>query len=429
MAFWRQLLGIDPGAQSAVPAPRAQVAGTSVMITTPQQLEEVLRSGAVTGSGQAVTVETAMRVAAVFACVRIRTGAIANTPLGVKRRINDRTREDASDHPVWLLMNRKPNAWQTPSQFKRMLEAHILLRGNAYAAKTLGVGGQLLALTPLHPDRVEKRQRADMTLEFILTRKDGSRVIFAQDEMLHLVGLSLDGVNGLSVLSYAREAIGLSLAMEAHGGTVFRNGANVSGVFQMPAGRTLAQEQADGLRAQLDEYRQGGAKDGKVIVLEDGLEYKQMALTAEDAQWLDARKFSRGDIAMFFGVPPHLIGITDGNTQLGSSIETQSQGFVTYSLEDSFVAWEEAIGLQCLDWVTHPELYARFNRNALVRGDIKTRWESYVKGLQWGVLSPNDVRELEDENPREGGDIYYPPPNMTADPSSTGDKDAGNVNS
>lgn len=421
MGFWQWLIGEPVTAAPEAMTVQAPLAfgGESVMVSDSGELAEMLRGGHSSVSGQRITESTALKVATVFACLRIRTGAMANTPLGIKRRVDERTREDASDHPVWSVMNRKPNRWQTPSQFKRMLEGHLLLRGEAYAVKVKGVGGRLLALIPLHPDRVCKVQRDDYSLEFVWTRKDGKQVRIQQDDMFHLVGLTLDGVNGLSVLKYARDAIGLSLAQEQHGGTVFKNGANVTGALKMPQGQFLPPDKVELLKAQMDEYRSGGSREGKVIVLEGGLEFQQIAMTSEDAEWLDSREFSRIDICMFFGVAPHLIGITAGNTQLGSSIETQGQGFQTYSLEDSYITWEEAIGLQCLDWTVNTDLYARFNRNALVRADFKTRWEGYVKAMQWGVYSPNDVRKLEDENPREGGDIYYPPPNMTA--AKTGD--------
>lgn len=412
MGFWRQILGLENDNQGSrsVPVVRAAADG-GLLIRTPQELEEALRTGLVTSAGQAVTPEKAMRVAAVFACIRIRSGAIANMPMGIKRRVDDRTREDATTHPTWKVFNRKPNVWQLPRQFKAMMEANVLLRGHAEAVKVTGVGGRLTGLIPLHPDRVERRQRDDLALEYVWTRKDGQRFVFGQPEIFSLTGLSLDGVNGLGAISYAREAIGLSLAMEQHGGTTFRNGANVSGAFSLPAGRTLTEAQTGALKAQLDEFRQGGAREGRVIILEDGMEYKQMALSAEDAQWLDARKFSRSDIAMFFGVPPHLIGDTDKATSWGTGLETMSQGFVSFTLEDSLTMWEEAINLQCIDIDREPDIYCRFNRNALVRGDLKSRWEAYVKGLQWGVHSPNDVRAMEDENPRPDGDVYYDPPN------------------
>lgn len=420
MGFLAQMFGLERDGAAAGGVPVAPVrAGAMAMniersITSSADLDEALRRGNVGASGQAVTSATALRAATVFACVRRRTGAIANTPVGIKRRVDDRTREDATDHPAWMVFNRKPNRWQTPSQFKRMMEAHVQLRGNAYAFMGRDSRGRVSSLTPLNPDRVEVKQLDDLSLVYKYTRPDGRQTLFTQDEIFRVMGLSLDGVTGLSVLAYAREAIGLSLAQDQHGAAVFRNGANMTGAFSLPEGRTLSETQIASLRAQLNDFRQGGAREASAIVLEDGMKYQQMGLSAQDAEWIEARKFSRTDICMFFDVPPHMIGITDGNTQLGSSIEQQTQGYVTFSLEDSFVGWEEAIGLHCLDWVNNPELYARFNRNALVRGDIKTRWAAYVSAMQWGVKSPNDVLADEDENPRPGGDIYYPPPNMTA---------------
>lgn len=413
MNLWQRFLGaFGPAQASGLPAVR-NATGDYILISNPADLERAIREGNKSGSGQSVTDENAMRVAAVFACIRIIAGAVANMPIGIKRRVDDRTREDATDHLLWNVFHRRPNRWQKPAQFKRMMQAHVLLRGNAYALKTRNVRGDVVALTPLHPGRVKVRQRDDLTLEYLFTRKDGGKVLFQQDEILHLCGLTLDGVTGLSVVAYARESIGLSLAMEQHGGAVFRNGANVSGALQMPEGRTLTDEQAARLRSEFDEFRSGGSREGKVIVLEDGLKFEQMAMSSEDAQWLEARKFSRSDIAMFFGVPPHMIGDTEKSTSWGTGIEAQSQGFVTYTLEDHLTMWEEALTTDCLDPARDRDVYARFNRNALVRGDLKARWEAHTKGLQWGVFSPDEVRAMEDQNPREdgGGGVYYDPPN------------------
>jgi len=151
----------------------------------------------------------------------------------------------------------------------------------------------------------------------------------------------------------------------------------------------------------------------RVQKLEQGMDYARIAMTAEDAQWIESRKFSRSDIAMFFGVPPHKTGDTEKSTSWGTGIEQQSIGFVAYTLEDHLTMWEEALDRDLIG--ADDLLYARFNRAALVKGDIRARWEAYVKGLQWGVWSPNEIRTLEDQNPRDGGDVYYPPPNMTAE--------------
>lgn len=414
MAGWKW-----PWTHTPAPAqPRASFQGSDggLLISTSQQLEEALRSGSLTASGAAVTPNSAMRVATVYACVRIISGAVATLPLDIKRRVDSRTREDASDHSLWTVIRRKPNRWQTPSQFRRMMQAHLLLRGNAFAMKVIS-RGEVRELIPLHPDRVERTQLDDLSLEYTYTRKDGRRIRLAQADMFDLVGLTLDGVNGVSALTYARETVGLALAMEDHGSTTFRHGARVSGALSHP--NKLGKEGQDTLRASLDAFRSGGEQEGKTLILEEGMTYSTIAMTAEDAQWIESRKFSRTDIAMFFGVPPHMIGDTEKSTSWGTGIEQQSIGFVAYTLEDHLTMWEEAINR---DLVPEAEatMYARFNRAALVKGDIKARWEAHVKALQWGVSSPNEVRALEDQNPREGGDIYYDPPNTAGGTPDTG---------
>jgi HK97 family phage portal protein len=380
--------------------------GGGIVITTPQELEEALRAGNLTASGATVTPNTAMRVAAVYACVRIISGAVATLPLHIKQRVDERTRKDASDSPLWKVLRRRPNRWQTPSQFRRMLQAHLLLRGNAYAmiVRSRGIVQELI---PLHPDRVETKQNDDLSLTYVYTRKNGSRINLPQKEVFHLVGLTLDGVHGVSALTYARETVGLSLAMSDHGATIFKNGARVSNVLTHP--NKLGKEGLEFLKASLDDYRSGGESEGKALILEEGMDVKPLAMTSEDAQWIESRKFSRTDIAMFFGVPPHMIGDTEKSTSWGTGIEQQSIGFVAYTLEDWLTSWEETIGRDLIG--DNDDLYARFNRAALVKGDIKARWAAYVQALQWGVMSPNEVRALEDLNPRDEGDVFYDPPN------------------
>jgi HK97 family phage portal protein len=420
MSLWSRIFG---GGTPPASQPRAsfQDAGGGVVISTPQQLEEHLRSGNLTGSGAVVTPNSAMRVAAVYACVRIRSGVVANMPLHIKRRVDGRTREDASDHPLWRVLRRKPNRWQTPSQFRRMMQAHLLLRGNAYAM-IVRSRGEVQELVPLNPDRVELKQNDDLALEYTYTRKDGRKIRLAQSEVFHLVGLTLDGVHGVSVIRYARETIGLSLSMEDHGASLFKNGARPSTVLVHP--KALGPEGVETLRASLDDFRSGGEKEGKALILEEGMTVQPLAMTSEDAQWIESRKFSRTDIAMFFGVPPHMIGDTEKNTSWGTGIEAQTQGFVTFSAEDDLTIWEETVNRDLIG-EDEADFYARFNRAALVKGDIKARWESYVRALQWGVLNPDEVRALEDMNPRADGQggKFYDPPNTAG--NSKHEKDDG----
>jgi HK97 family phage portal protein len=281
--------------------------------------------------------------------------------------------------------------------------------------------GTILELIPLHPDRVVCTQNDDLSLTYVYTRRDGRQVTLKQGEVFHLVGLTLDGVNGVSCITYQRETIGLSLSMQDHGATVFKNGARVSMVLKHP--QKIGTEGLAFLKASLEEYRSGGESEGKALILEEGMETSPLAMTAEDAQWIESRQFSRTDICMIFGVPPHMIGDTEKSTSFGTGLEQQTQGFVTFTAEDDLTTWEETIARDLIP-DDEPNLYVRFNRSALVKGDIKTRWEAYVKALQWGVYSPNKVLELEDENPRPGGDVWYPPPNTAGADNSN--KDNGN---
>jgi HK97 family phage portal protein len=395
--------------RSSSPAPRAAVQSASGgrLVTTSAELEEALRGSSSTASGAHVTPDRSMHVAAVFACVRIITGAVATMPLNIKRRVDARTREDAADHPVSRLVRRAPNAWMTPSAFRRMLTAHVLLRGNAYALKVKSAG-KVVALIPMHPDRVVPRQASDNSIAYVYTRPDGGTITLPKDEVFHLIGLTLDGLNGVSVIRYAREAVGVALQTEKHGAKVFENGASLGLHFEHPT--SLSAQALDNLKTSLEQFR-GAENAHRMLITEEGMKINRVGMTMEDAQYIATRQFTRGEIAMFFGVPPHMIGDTEKSTSWGTGIEQQSLGFVAYTLQDWLTAWEETINR---DLIAEDDVFARFNTAGLVRGDIKTRYQAYALGRQWGFLSANDIRNKEDENPIEGGDTYFEPLNMAA---------------
>lgn len=403
-----------------------QSAGGGTVINSSRDLELALASMNVVGAGVSVTPATAMRTSAVYASVRLISGTVANMPVRINRRIDERTREVAIDHSLTQVFTRRPNTWQTPSQFKRMLQAHVLLRGNSYA-KIVRSRGNVIGLLPMHPDRVTCEQNEKtMALEYVWHRPDGGQIELPQSDVFHLVGMSLDGVKGVSPITFARESIGLALAQENHGAVTFKNGARPSNVLMHP--KKLGKEGRENVRDSLDEYRAGGESDGKALILEEGMTVEKLGMTAEDAQWIESRKFSRTDIAMFFGVPPHMIGDTEPSTSWGSGLEQQSTGYVTYTAEDHLTMWEESIARDLLKR-TETDIYARFQRKSLVRGDIKTRWTTHVQSVQWGLMSPNEIRALEDMNPRDDGegDQYYDPPNTAGDTTEGDDDDSKNT--
>lgn len=378
-------------------------------LVSEEQIRDMLRGGH-TASGAVITETSAMRVAAAWRCVNIIAGSIATLPLDLIRRESENRRNPAVGHPLRRVLTIKPNPWQTPSEFRRMMQAHLLLRGNAYGRKVM-LGNRVEAIIPLHPDRVVAEQLDSLSMQYKVSGRNGQQVTFAQKDIFHLRGMSLDGISGVSVLSCMRESLGLALQTEQAGARLFKNGLLAGGVISHPG--KLSDNAAQHLRDSLDSKYAGAENASKWIVAEEGMTFNQIALTAEDSQWLGARDFQRYDIAMFFGVPPHMIGATEKSTSWGTGIEAQGTGFVTYTLNDWIKTWEETIKRDLLPESEWESIDAKFNVNALLRGDAKARWESYVKGLQWGVLSPNDVLAMEDKNPRSdgGGDIYYDPPN------------------
>lgn len=428
MGFFERVAGLFRSEQaSSSPNASYQSAGGGTLITNPQELEAYVRDGAGTAAGETVTPDGSMRVGAVFACVRIRSSLPATLPLHLMRRVDARRREDASDEQLGRVLRRRPNRWQTPSQFRRMMHAHVMLRGNAYAVIVRSVVGakDVRELIPLHPDRVRVEQLDDLSLRYHYGPKRGGEITYQQNEIFHLLGLTLNGYTGVTPLTYARETVGGALAMERQSANMFRNGPQVGSVFKMPAGSSLDDKQYLRLKASLDEFKAHGERAGGTLLLEDGMDIGGLGMSLVDAQWIEARRFSRTDIAMFFGVPPHMIGDTEKSTSWGTGIEQQTLGYLTFTAEDDLTMWEETINRDLIVDPASP-LFARFNRAALVRGDLKTRTGAYASALQWGWMNPNEVRELEDRNPREGGDKYYDPPNTAGDKTAgtdTEDKD------
>lgn len=417
---WRPALSA-PVALPAVATPRAAIqdGGPGILIQSSADLENYLRAGHESASGALVSADSAMRTAVVYGSVRLITGAMGNTPLQLKRRVDARTREDASDDPLAKVLCRPRKGRLTPSAFRRMLTAHLILRGNGYALIVRSLG-RVIDLIPMHPDRVKVDQLDDLSLVYTYTRKNGGQIVLPQSDVFHLLGLTLDGYRGVTPITYAREAIGMSLTTERHGAKVFANGTAIGLHLSYP--NKLGQEGQDLLRASLEAYR-GSENAGKTLITEEGATVNALGMTSEDAQYIETRQFTRTELEMFLGVPGFMLGDTEKSTSWGTGLEQQRTGFVAYTLEDYFTAWEETITRDLLP--DESPLFVRFNRNAMVRGDLKTRWEAYVKALQWGVYSPNKVLELEDENPREGGDIYYPPPNTAGSSERPSDKDDG----
>lgn len=359
-------------------------------------------------AGVAVNVDTAMTVSTVYACVKILAESIASLPLKVYRKTAD-GREEVPEHPAWSLIKDEPNDVQTSFDFREMIQGHLGLRGNAYAFVQRDSYFSPTALIPMDPTKVEVMRVGDFGIAYRYMGK-----VLSGTDVLHLRGLSSDGLVGISPISVMRESIGLSLATEEHGARLFSNGARPGGVLEHP--ETLDEETMARLRSQFDSAYAGASNAGKTIVLEEGMKWTTVGLSSDDAQFLETRRFQVEEVARAYRVPLHLLQSTEKSTSWGTGIESLSMAFVTYTLRPWLCRWEQTLNRTLLtEQDKKSGLYFSFSLDGLLRGDQKTRYESYAIGRNWGWLSVNDIRKLENMNdlPDTQGDIYLQPLNMS----------------
>ncbi len=359
--------------------------------------------GGSTKAGQSVTTETALKYTAVWGCVRIISESLAVLPLNLYR-VDGKKREIARDHIAHQLVHDSPNDEMTSFVFREMMQAHLLTSGNAYAPIVRDSANRPRKLLPISPSEIEpvrKRGRLAYKIKGRDRLRDAANV-------LHIPGLGFDGIKGFSPIAMHREAIGLGLAAQEFGATFFGNGATLSGVLEVPG--DLGDNGATRLRDQWNKAHSGTGNAHKTAVLEFGTKYQSIGVPPEDAQFLETRKFQITDIARIYRVPPHMLADLERATF--SNITEQDLAFVKHTMIPWLVRWEQELNRKLLSQEERETMFFKFNVAGLLRGDIKSRYESYQIGRQQGFLSVNDIRELEDMNPINGGDVYLEPLNM-----------------
>lgn len=364
-------------------------------------------SGWVSTSGTRVSPETALTIAAVWSAVRLVSETTGMLPLHLYERLESGGRSDARNHPIERLISNRPNRWQTPMEFREMLQGHVELRGNGYAWVLRNRAGEPEELIPLHPDRVTVEQDSDYELIYRVQQKSGSQAVLLADEMFHLRGLSSDGVNGLSTLAHARNSLGFTLATEEYGARSFAQGVRPSGVLRTDS--NVSENAFKRLRESWAQAYAGLQNTAKTLILEEGLEWQAIGMTSEDAQFLESRRFQVGEVARWFRVPPHMIADLERATF--SNIEEQGLEFVIYSLMPRLRRWEEAIQRTLIQ---DDRYYAEHTVDGLLRGNVEARWRAYATALAWGCMSPDEVRARENMNPLPDGqgNVYLRPLNM-----------------
>lgn len=363
-------------------------------------------------TGIPVNAFSALQSSAVYACVRCLSDDVSKLPIRIKKRLSNGGFADAPDHPIATLL-RRPNHWQTGFDFWSFLVVSQQLRGNGYAAVVRNWRGEPIAMIPLLPDRVIVMLTDEGELYYQATAPQlGRNTLFTitPDSMLHLKNMSLDGgIQGASVISCSQNVIGLSLATQKNAATLFQRGSMPQGSITMPPGTKISPEGKKAFREAYDAVHAGSDNSHGLLVLEGGMKFEALSMTAEDAQLLESRQFAAQEIARLFRVPNHKIGMLQDATF--SNVEQENQSYIDDALMSICRRIEECLERTLLFDDERDRIRIRFDFDSLLRGDFKTRMEGYQIGLLNGVFSINEVRDRESMAPIADGDLHRVPLN------------------
>lgn len=357
---------------------------------------------AIYGGMNAYTPEgSAMSLGAFYACVTLLADTISSLSIKAYRQVGA-ARVEVENQPR-LFADDGPYPGSTWFEWLWMMMESLAVTGNGFGYITARNGDDKpTAVMPIHPDvlRVEMPSR-DARWPEPIYRVDG--VVVPARDIMHIKRYPIAGaVLGMSPIQKAASSVGLALAAERYGLNYFRDSANPSSVMESDV--PLTEDQTRRLQKQwISSF--GGRR--RPAILSGGVKWRAIAITPNESQFLETRQFQRSEIAMWFRIPPHMIGDTTKSTSWGTGLEQQSIGFVTYTLR----AWLTCIE-QALTALLPRGQFAKFNIDGLLRGDVKTRWEAYRLGRDAGVYSVNDIRAMEDLPPVDDGDGRIQPMNF-----------------
>ena len=385
-----------------------------------QKLLEIY-GGYSTSSGVSVNSDTAMRLITVQNCVRVRHAAISQLPCHVMEKKNGK-KQPAEGFYLYELLHDQPNSWMTAAEFWGMAEAHICLRGNFYAYKAQIPGRQIRALIPLRAGAVQEvKQNPDYSLTYkvatndervaemayddgMITSATGNVIKeFGQDKIMHLRGMTLNGITGVNPVQYSRETMGVGLGGERFLARYFGKGLHPGAVIKHKLNLNAPAHAS--LRENLKQKYQGLGNSWDFMLIDEDMNIEFPSIKLVDAQYLELMKMNEAQICGLYRVPLMLVQSGD-KAPTYASAEQFFINFTTIGITPDLVNYERAIRRDLMTAEERQRYYVKFSIGGLLRGDFKTRMEGYQIGINSEIFSPNEVRDLEDMNPYEGGDEY-----------------------
>lgn len=358
-------------------------------------------------SGVNVNADTTLALSAAYRAMWVLSSSIASLPLNVYQ-IEDKAVKLSVQHSANVLLNRKPHDIYTPYTFKQTMMMHLLINGNCYIMKYKNQYNEVAKLLILDTSEVTVCYDKDLQEKYF--KYNGKE--YTNEQIIHIVGMGFDGLVGKSPIGVSRDNLGLSLASQDYGSEVFKNGVFPSGVFEYPS--TLDDKQFARLKQSTNESYGGLTNSGKPMILEGGMKYNPLKLNIQDQMFIEQRKLTVYEIARIFGVPPHILYQLDKSSF--NNIESLGIEFVRYTLRPWCEMIESAFNCDLLRTDDFGKYELRFDLDAMLRGDTKSRSEYYKNMFQVGAFSPNDILSREGENEYEGGsDRFIQLNNMPVD--------------
>ncbi|AKE12889.1 HK97 family phage portal protein [Serratia liquefaciens] len=360
-----------------------------------------------TKSGEYVSPSTAEGLPAVLNAVAVISEAVASMPCYLYRVTRNNQREARTwlaDHPVDTLLNERPNDCQTPYQFKRTMMRHCLLNGNAYAVIQWGKDGQPQSLHPYPPHAVVPKRLDEHRYAYTVTEPFSGRVrTYLQEEVLHLRYATDDGFLSRSPITICRETLGLGIAQQRHGASVMKDGMMAAGIIT--TGEWFDKVKGQKALDALERYK-GARNAGKTPILEGGMDYKQLGMSNQDAEWLASRRFTIEDIARIFNISP--IFLQEYSNSTYSNFSEASRAFLTMTMRPWLTNFEQQLKAALLVASGTPGIryQVEFDTADLLRANPQERFQSYETAIKSGVMCPNEAREREGMPERDGGDEF-----------------------
>ena len=354
--------------------------------------------GSVSGSTKSVTNEQAMRLNTVYSCVKVLSDTMATLPCHLYRE-TAAGKELHYSAPLHNLMLNSPNDYQTGAEFFSYVMVNLCLSGNFYGYINKTSSGKVVEILPLKTENVSVQQDSQYNVVYVVTFDDGKQDVLSPDQILHIRGMSMDGVSGISPIQYNANSIGAGIDARDYAANVFTNDATPRGVLHTDG--ILDDDSFENIKQSWNASHGGVSNSHKVAILEQGLKFSPVSLSPQDVQLLDMRKYTRSEICAMFRVPPHMIGDLDRATF--SNIEHQDLAFYKATILPYLMLIEARLNKALLNVNTQ---CFKFDTSNLLRTDMATRVDTYNTLITAGVMNPNEARMELGYNPREGGDEY-----------------------